>query len=103
HQRRQAEGRLVEQQQLRPQHQRARDRQHLLLAARERARLLASALPESREIAVDALEILRDLLVATGIGAEAQILLDAEADEGPAPVRHMADAEADDVLGGNVV
>ena len=59
HQRRQAEGRLVQQQQLRPQHQRARDREHLLLAAGQRARLLAQALLQAREIAEDALKILR--------------------------------------------
>src|SRR5262249_25433776 len=40
-QRREAERRLVEQQQPRPAHQRPRDRQHLLLAARQRAAALA--------------------------------------------------------------
>ena len=39
------------------QHQRAADRQHLLLAARERAGLLAAALLQAREIAVDALDV----------------------------------------------
>ena len=52
HERREAEGRLVEQQEPRPQHQRARDRQHLLLAARQRAGLLPPPLLEAREIAV---------------------------------------------------
>jgi hypothetical protein len=42
--RRQAERGLVEQQQLRPAHQRAGDRQHLLLAARQRAGALLAAL-----------------------------------------------------------
>ncbi len=45
-QRREAERRLVEQQQARAQQQRARDRQHLLLAARQRAGLLAAALAQ---------------------------------------------------------
>ena len=44
-QRREAERGLVEQHQARPQHQRAADRQHLLLAARQRAGLLARAAP----------------------------------------------------------
>src|SRR5690349_7274447 len=44
-----AERGLVQQQHARPAHQRAAHRQHLLLAARERARELLSALPEPRE------------------------------------------------------
>ena len=44
-QRRQAERRLVEQQQPRPRHQRAADRHHLLLAARQRAGGLRRACP----------------------------------------------------------
>ena len=48
-QRRKAERRLVEQHQPRPQHQGAADRQHLLLAARERAGLLHPALPSAAE------------------------------------------------------
>src|SRR4051812_46599940 len=48
-QRREAEARLVQQQQLGPQQQRAGDRQHLLLAARERAGLLLPALLQAGE------------------------------------------------------
>ena len=48
-QRREAERRLVEQQQPRPRHQRAGDRQHLLLAARQRAAALVQALLQARE------------------------------------------------------
>ena len=44
-QRREAERRLVEQQQARPTHQRARDRQHLLLAARQACRRVAGRAP----------------------------------------------------------
>ncbi len=57
--RRQPERRLVQQQQLGPQHQRAADRQHLLLAARQRARLLVAALAEPRETRVHLLDVLR--------------------------------------------
>ena len=49
--RRQAERRLVEQHQPRPRHQRAADRQHLLLAARQRAGALVGALLQHREVA----------------------------------------------------
>ena len=44
--RRQAERRLIHQQQLRPRHQRPRDCQHLLLTAGEVARRLVQALPQ---------------------------------------------------------
>ena len=47
--RREPERGLVEQQQLRPAHQRARDGEHLLLAARQRAAALVQALLEARE------------------------------------------------------
>jgi hypothetical protein len=50
-QRRQAEGGLVQQQQARAQHQRARDRQHLLLAAGQRAGLLVRRSRRMREVA----------------------------------------------------
>ena len=55
------ERRLVEQQQLRPRHQRAADRAHLLLAAGHRAGLLARALLQPREELEDAVEVLADL------------------------------------------
>jgi hypothetical protein len=48
-QRRQPHRRLVQQQHLRARHQPARDRQHLLLAAGERARRLVLALSQNRE------------------------------------------------------
>ena len=70
--RRQAERRLVEQQEARPAHQRARDREHLLLAARQRAAALALALLEDREQREDALEILGEIWRIGG-GAELQI------------------------------
>ena len=47
--RRQAQGRLVQDQQLRLHHQRPGDRQHLLLAARQRARRLTLAFAQDRE------------------------------------------------------
>src|SRR5437660_882332 len=47
---RQSERGFVQQHQPRPQHQRARHRQHLLLAARQRAGLLGVALLQHREM-----------------------------------------------------
>ena len=74
--RREAERGLVEQHEARPQHQRARHREHLLLAARERARLLRPTLPQPRKIFEDALQVLLDRrAVLARIGAEPQVLL----------------------------
>ena len=56
-QRREAERRLVEQEQPRPLHERAREREHLLLAAAERAGLLVAALLDPREVLGDAREV----------------------------------------------
>ena len=103
-QRRQAERRLIQQQQPRPQQQRARDRQHLLLAARKRAGLLAEALAQSGEIAEHALEVLGDALtVAADVAAKPEVLLDRQLEERAAPVRHVRDAALHDVLGGAAV
>ena len=55
--RREPHRRLVEQQQLRPRHERAPDREHLLLAAGERSGLCSCA-PQPREQVEDALEVL---------------------------------------------
>ena len=56
HERRQAFRRLVEQQQLGIAHQRARDRQHLLLAARQNAALPVGQLAQLREQLADGLD-----------------------------------------------
>src|SRR5262249_62178704 len=53
-QRRQAERGLVEKEEARVSHQRARDRQHLLLAARKRAAALVDALLEARKRSTNA-------------------------------------------------
>ena len=100
-QRRQAEGGLVQQQQLGPQHQRAADGQHLLLAAGQRAGLLVAPLLQDREAREHALHVLHHLgLVAAHVGAQAQVLLDRQAGEGAAPVGHVGHAHAHHGLGG---
>jgi hypothetical protein len=62
-QRREAERRFIQQHQPRAQHQCARDREHLLFAARERAGLLGIAPLEHREVVVHALDIVDDVLL----------------------------------------
>ena len=99
-QRRQAERRLVEQQQLRRRHQGAGDRQHLLLAARELAGLLAEALLQDREQRQHALEIgRRRLPVAPRRGAERDVLRHAERAEDAPPLGHQRQALGDQPLG----
>ena len=81
-----------------PRHERARDREHLALAARERAGPLAHALPQHREEREDALEhLLAPLRVAVAERAEPQIVGDGEAAEEPATLGHERDAEVDAV------
>src|SRR5207245_6222419 len=97
--RRQPQRRLVEQEQPWPQHERARDGQHLLLAAGERAARLLLALGEHWEVAVHALEVLRDTAApAPRVGAQAQVLLDGEVHERAAPLGRVADAEPHQVF-----
>ena len=85
--RRQALGRLVEQQQLRVEHQRAGDRQHLLLAARELVAEVGAALGEAREHLVDPRDGPRPRPRDGG-----QVLLDGQRLEDVALLRHPADA-----------
>ncbi len=100
HERREPERRLVEEKQARSQHQRAADREHLLLAAGQRAGLLLLPFLQARKVAVDHREIVRDAgAVAAGMGAETEILLGGELEESAAAIRHMGDAAACDLLG----
>src|SRR5207249_6991004 len=76
-QRGQTERRLVEHQQGRARHQRAADREHLLLAAAERAGELAPALAQAREPLEDFGERALDrLAVAPAVRAHPEILED---------------------------
>ncbi len=95
--RRQSLGRLVHHQQARIAEQRARDRQHLLLAARKLAAAVVAALGEAREGRVDALD---RPVAAVGAGArrQPQRLVDRQARPQPAPLRHIADAGARDLV-----
>ena len=99
-QRREAERGFVEQQQAGSQQQRARDREHLLLASRERAGLLAPALREPRKIPEDPLEIRLDrVAILADVGAEPKVLLDGQIGERAPAVGHVRDAQPRYVLG----
>ena len=99
-QRRQADRGLVHQQDARRQHQRAGERQHLLLAAAHRAGELAAPLGQAREGLEAEIEIGLDLRARLRAeGAEQQVFLHRQFREQPAAFRHQRDAEIDDLLG----
>ena len=74
--------------------QRARDREHLLLAAGELRAAIVLALGEPREGVVDALDRPR---AAARLRDDAQMLVDGERAPQPPPLRHVADAEPRDL------
>src|SRR5262245_55160558 len=69
-----SERRLVEQQEARPAHHGAGDREHLLLAARQGAAALVEALGQDREQHADAGEIRLEMLAVVDAGAHQQVL-----------------------------
>ena len=79
-------------------HQRPADREHLLLAAGHRARLLVLALLQAREQVEDALEVLADPVVAAAVGAHVEVLADGHPREAVASLRREGDPAADDLL-----
>ena len=95
HARHQAFGRLVQQDDLGLEHHRAGDRQHLLLAARQRAAGLVAPLGQHREIGEDLVEqlLLARLGHAVAIEAGAQVLHHGEQAEDAPVLGHVADAE----------
>ena len=85
---------LVEHDELRRAHEAAADREHLLLAARERPGRLPAALGEPREQREHPLAILRALApCARQHGADLEILVHAESGEDLPALRDLADAE----------
>ena len=89
--RRKAHRRLIEQDHLRPRHQRAADRAHLLLAAGGVARKRLAPLGEFGEIFIDQLHVPAGSppAVAPGEGAGEQVLLDGEVGETLAAFHHL--------------
>src|SRR5205085_6061377 len=104
------ERRLVEHQQSGAPEQRARDRDHLLLAARKQARLLRKPVPDLRKQREHALEVFADGLALPGAqppeGAQLEILLHGLVRKELAPFgheteaarHHVVRADADDVV-----
>ena len=86
---------LVEQQELGPRHQGAGDGEHLLLAARQEAGLLARALAQDRKAVLHLLlEALAFRRAAMGSTAEPQVLGHREAGEDAPAFGHEPDAGA---------
>ena len=97
--RRQAERRLVDQQQFRRAHQAAPDRHHRLLAARHGAGKLRAALRQARKNAEDVGHArLRDRVRSLLIGADAQILLDGKLGKHLAAFGNAGDAGRDNLV-----
>src|SRR5579859_5431425 len=89
-----ADRRLVDQEDLRRQHQRAAERQHLLLAARHAAGELAAALGKPRKGLEADLEVALELAArGPAEGAEQKVLLDGEPRKQPAALGHERNAE----------
>ena len=98
--RREAERRLVQDQELGLAHQAAADRQHLLLAARQRAGGLDEPLAEPWKDRQYVVEVLRPRGAAAAVAAELEILAHREVGEHAAPFRHLHQPGLDDAHGG---
>ena len=99
-QRRQAHRRFIHHQELGPAHQCARHRQHLLLAARQRAGGLGPAFFQGGEPREQRLEVAGDRgMVAAQIGAGSQVFGHRHLRKHQPVLRHQGDAAADDAIG----
>src|SRR5262245_31141114 len=96
--RRQAERGLVEEDQAWPRHERSRDRQHLLLAARERAGGLALPLGQDGKVLRQARDVAPDLVaVAADVGSHHEVLVYGHVWEHAAALGAVGDASRQDV------
>ena len=94
------QARLVQHEEARPRHQRARDGQHLGLAAAQRARPLPRPLAQHREERVNALEHLAPVAgIAVAEAAQGEVLGHAQAAEQAAALGHERHAQLDAVGG----
>src|SRR5579883_507436 len=94
--RRQAERRLIEDEQLRLAHHAAADCQHLLLAARQRAGVLRPALLQAGEDGDDVVEVLLPAGAATAVAAELEVLANRQVGEDAPAFRDLDEARLDD-------
>src|SRR5262249_46327975 len=84
-------------------HQRARNRQHLLLTAGQRARLLLPALCQARELLKNAIHVERNfLMVLAQVAAHFQVFGDRHVRENMTSFWAMSDAKREDFAGGGV-
>jgi hypothetical protein len=94
--RRQALRRLVDQDHARVAEQRAANGQHLLLAAREHARLGLAALPEMGKVGVHLIRCPQGRTGPRGLHADAHVLVDRQVGEDLALLGHIGEAGARD-------
>src|SRR5215472_8888772 len=92
------ERRLVEQQEPWSEHERAREGQHLLLAAAQRPGLLPAPVGEPREVGEDSFELGLDRAAAC-VGAEAEVLPDGQLRERATALGHVSNPEPGDTVG----
>ena len=98
---RESERQFVDHQQLRPRHDSAPDGAHLLLAARQRDRVLPLTLAQNRKKREHIVEIAPDLrVVAAQICAEQQVVVHGQSAEQPPPFRDVHDAARQHLIGG---
>src|SRR5438552_1290373 len=95
--RRQAEARLVEQEEPRPRHEATADRAHRLLAAREGAGELALALAPAGKQREDGLERFVAPPPVAATAAELEVVAHGQRREQLAPLGHVGDAARDDL------
>src|SRR5579884_3696255 len=100
-QRRKAETGLVEHQQRRPAHQRAREGEHLPFPSRERPGVLVAAFPEARKTVEHLLDRTPDGgdAVPAAVGAEQEVVVDGHVREQLAAFRHETEPQLDAALG----
>ena len=95
----QAERGFVEEQQSRPREQGARDREHLLLTAREGARILTESLSQPRKERESALAVLGDpRRIAAREGSDLEVLVHRQVGEDPAALGRVRDPEPHDLV-----
>ena len=100
HDRRKPEARLIEQQKPRLRHQRAAERQHLPLAARQCLRLLPPALVEPGKTRIDLLQALLHIgsVTATRVAAQQKVVGNRHVAEQFAGFRHQTKSALDTLL-----
>src|SRR5919198_3789149 len=97
--RREAERRLVEEEEPWAAHQRSAEREHLLLSARERSRSLRRTLGHPREVARDPGDVVLCPAIASRVCAEAKVLVHGEAPERTPSLGDVRDTRAGRRLG----